>query len=184
MNRPNASVSTHSRAEAAALSMLDPQSTQAFQHTAARRRLHKPAQLTDLFTVVSTHSRAEAAATLQDQILKIDNSFNTQPRGGGCMDYKAFLHPLVVSTHSRAEAAAGRIFLVGRTYGKVSTHSRAEAAAFFNVKIKQHSTVSTHSRAEAAARIFLVGRTYGKVSTHSRAEAAAPYLKKQEKSAD
>ena len=49
----------------------------------------------------------------------------------------------------------------------VSTHSRAEAAAFDTEKAKSELEVSTHSRAEAAA-----------------AEAAAPYLKKQEKSAD
>lgn len=45
-------------------------------------------------------------------------------------------------------------------------------------------TVSTRSRAEAAAPtggFLLEGEM---VSTHSRAEAAAPYIKKQEKSAD
>ena len=45
-------------------------------------------------------------------------------------------------------------------------------------------SVSTHSRAEAAARGIWIGGDGFEVSTHSRAEAAAPYLKKQEKSAN
>ena len=45
-------------------------------------------------------------------------------------------------------------------------------------------SVSTHSRAEAAALSKILQRVLKMVSTHSRAEAAAPYLKKQEKSAD
>ena len=66
----------------------------------------------------------------------------------------------------------------------VSTHSRAEAAAAIIDYIKQSHGVSTHSRAEAAAEPVILGVFATKVSTHSRAEAAAPYLKKQEKSAD
>ena len=56
-------VSTHSRAEAAVLCAY----SQAygwwlFQHTAARRRLHRIAKIKELSPGVSTHSRAEAAA--------------------------------------------------------------------------------------------------------------------------
>ena len=104
------SVSTHSRAEAAAshpivLSM--PQSlfqhTAArrrllqnihpvvqmlgFQHTAARRRLPLNVEKDNPITLVSTHSRAEAAA---------DAVIEQQQRND-------------VSTHSRAEAAASRL---------------------------------------------------------------------------
>ena len=101
-------VSTHSRAEAAAFNQAESPSyaisfnTQprgggcfliyrltvpinAFQHTAARRRLHRD-------------SCVVAVAIL---------GFNTQPRGGGCL--KLMLeHKMIgdVSTHSRAEAAA------------------------------------------------------------------------------
>ena len=38
--------------------------------------------------------------------------------------------------------------------------------------------VSTHSRAEAAAKDTVNKRQSASVSTHSRAEAAAPYIKK------
>ena len=60
------SVSTHSRAEAAAL-----EQARMFQ------RLE-----------VSTHSRAEAAATLAILAAKPSMCFNTQPRGGGCSLHK------------------------------------------------------------------------------------------------
>ena len=65
----------------------------------------------------------------------------------------------------------------------VSTHSRAEAAAKAPTEIIEKADVSTHSRAEAAAVKEHYAIKYPNVSTHSRAEAAAPYLKKQEKSA-
>ena len=56
------------------------------------------------------------------------DSFNTQPRGGGCQSPDDQIYDGVVSTHSRAEAAAvlKRLFCV---HLLVSTHSRAEAAA-------------------------------------------------------
>ena len=54
-------VSTHSRAEAAANDVDSAVSEEAFQHTAARRRLHIRVPSIDTF-----------------------KSFNTQPRGGGC----------------------------------------------------------------------------------------------------
>ena len=66
----------------------------------------------------------------------------------------------------------------------VSTHSRAEAAAIVVLFGFRLSLVSTHSRAEAAAHQSQLNVRTEAVSTHSRAEAAAPYLKKQEKSAD
>ena len=56
-------VSTHSRAEAAALSVAAKDTRNA---------------------KVSTHSRAEAAAYLFCRSWRIERSFNTQPRGGGC----------------------------------------------------------------------------------------------------
>ena len=71
----------------------------------------------------------------------------------------------LIITQFQHTAARRRLlpFLIGREFKHgVSTHSRAEAAA---------------KRAEKCGQIDLV-------STHSRAEAAAPYLKKQEKSAD
>ena len=82
-------VSTHSRAEAAALF---------YQKQNKVRR-------------VSTHSRAEAAAHTFFYTLCPQHSFNTQPRGGGCG--RIFLVGRTygkVSTHSRAEAAAHLIY--------------------------------------------------------------------------
>ena len=57
-----------------------------FQHTAARRRLPLVGGLWNLFTGVSTHSRAEAAAHPIISGRVFYWSFNTQPRGGGCIN--------------------------------------------------------------------------------------------------
>ena len=65
--------------------------------------------------------------------------------------------------------------------GTVSTHSRAEAAAIIDYKKHKGMEVSTHSRAEAAAALAdCIEDADGDVSTHSRAEAAASirYFKK------
>ena len=57
---------------------------------------------------------------------------------------------------------------------QVSTHSRAEAAARFAHWLTNSDRVSTHSRAEAAAYFLSKFPIKGMiVSTHSRAEAAA-----------
>ena len=55
----------------------------------------------------------------------------------------------------------------------VSTHSRAEAAARLAPALPPPLLVSTHSRAEAAAFNFCYRLSPLGVSTHSRAEAAA-----------
>ena len=55
----------------------------------------------------------------------------------------------------------------------VSTHSRAEAAADQKIDKILSVEVSTHSRAEAAAANLILTQAAGLVSTHSRAEAAA-----------
>ena len=100
-------VSTHSRAEAAALLPVFASVTFIGFNTQPRgggcpRRKDRLSRL----IVVSTHSRAEAAA----------------------VDYESFILALEVSTHSRAEAAA--LFMDSKTMVVgVSTHSRAEAAA-------------------------------------------------------
>ena len=56
---------------------------------------------------------------------------------------------------------------------EVSTHSRAEAAARRHIDYIKLVYVSTHSRAEAAAANDVKLYKYIEVSTHSRAEAAA-----------
>ena len=55
----------------------------------------------------------------------------------------------------------------------VSTHSRAEAAAKRRNYARDGEAVSTHSRAEAAADFSRYFAHNIPVSTHSRAEAAA-----------
>ena len=80
--------------------------------------------------------------------------FNTQPRGGGCGRYSAHYGSQSVSTHSRAEAAALKDKKIMENL-TVSTHSRAEAAAFCENITNRDKRVSTHSRAEAAAQSFL-----------------------------
>ena len=78
-------VSTHSRAEAAAryiLGTAEPRkvSTHSRAEAAAARRNGGL-----INAGVSTHSRAEAAATIRIYSNNRLNSFNTQPRGGGCL---------------------------------------------------------------------------------------------------
>ena len=60
------------------------QTTNQFQHTAARRRLHDIEYLNANFNHVSTHSRPKAAATYPMLHNNTQNSFNTQPPEGGC----------------------------------------------------------------------------------------------------
>ena len=75
--------------------------------------------------------------------------------------------------HTAARRRLLRSVILKKAQKWVSTHSRAEAAA----KEKQHEPenkkVSTHSRAEAAAQNLDDYIYEGVVSTHSRAEAAA-----------
>ena len=86
--------------------MFDYLYTQRFQHTAARRRLHK-SPLPPLHRhAVSTHSRPKAAA-------------NSLPQVAGLS---------LVSTHSRPKAAAFA-HKIAETLSRVSTHSRPKAAA-------------------------------------------------------
>ena len=85
--------------------------------------------------------------------------------------------------HTAAQRRLHKVLDTNRGVCKVSTHSRAEAAAKWDKNTAPYILVSTHSRAEAAAVVEKPQENNEVVSTHSRAEAAAPYLKKQEKSA-
>ena len=78
-----------------------------FQHTAARRRLRLQGFTKAQAIKVSTHSRAEAAAIAIYFYTVFLTCFNTQPRGGGCVNsLVGKIKITLVSTHSRAEAAA------------------------------------------------------------------------------
>ena len=56
--------------------------------------------------MVSTHSRAKAAAKIIYNEINDLQSFNTQPREGGCQIGELKKMTYEVSTHSRAKAAA------------------------------------------------------------------------------
>ena len=75
--------------------------------------------------------------------------------------------------HTAARRRLRSVYADSNKNIKVSTHSRAEAAAKGNKSMPVGSTVSTHSRAEAAANGTHVVLDRAIVSTHSRAEAAA-----------
>ena len=103
-------VSTHSRAETAALALDAPNKSAKFQHTAARRRLLPETIQGNAIKPVSTHSRAETAAShsinralsfvfqhtaarrrlppVYPVALSDMDCFNTQPPGGGCINIK------------------------------------------------------------------------------------------------
>ena len=123
-------VSTHSRAEAAAvMTCLSHFRKDKFQHTAARRRLH---------VWISTQIALMAR-------------FNTQPRGGGCPKVRTDAAKRHMFQHTAARRRLQLRRWLTAASREVSTHSRAEAAAptlYFDLNI---FPVSTHSRAEAAA---------------------------------
>ena len=84
---------------------------------------------------------------------------------------------LIYSFNTQPRGGGCRLINLLYNLSTVSTHSRAEAAALVELNLIQNAFVSTHSRAEAAAGRTHPDRDLAKVSTHSRAEAAA-YLKK------
>ena len=75
--------------------------------------------------------------------------------------------------HTAARRRLHGLITLDCEQGSVSTHSRAEAAATQRNLISYSDYVSTHSRAEAAAIHSRYARSVAVVSTHSRAEAAA-----------
>ena len=79
--------------------------------------------------MVSTHSRAEAAADLGYSHLTHKLCFNTQPRGGGCTNKN---NRPCYSSMFQHTAARRRLPSISTPFifkTSVSTHSRAEAAA-------------------------------------------------------
>ena len=123
-----------------------------FQHTAARRRLPLLGGFLLEVNNVSTHSRAEAAAYRGRLRIVLLRSFNTQPRGGGCARDCTTCQAILLFQHTAARrrlpqnmpwncncwmfqhTAARRRLQRSRNSSfvsrSVSTHSRAEAAAF------------------------------------------------------
>ena len=122
-------VSTHSRAEAAAIILtLNKQTTGVSTHSRAEAAagcdLHNY-----LFNEVSTHSRAEAAACNETMQVLSKKRFNTQPRGGGCIKKSHFLILILLFQHTAARRRLLSVAYIKKPLAGVSTHSRAEAAA-------------------------------------------------------
>ena len=78
---------------------------------------------------VSTHSRAEAAALYQLRYDTLLECFNTQPRGGGCFNSPFSLTSSVKFQHTAARRRLRPLPSLSLALTNVSTHSRAEAAA-------------------------------------------------------
>ena len=127
-NPDRCGVSTHSRAEAAAL----------IPKFGCNR------------TPVSTHSRPKAAADKSYFDASGGACFNTQPRGGGCIGAHNWTHGIEVSTHSHPKVAA--VSLVGQLrITDVSTHNHPKVAADLGGLEAAETQVSTHSHPKAAA---------------------------------
>ncbi len=121
-------VSTHSRPKAAAIFVEIVLVIFLFQHTAARRRLHKSLSplissgefqhtaarrrllkscVGNFGTPTFQHTAARRRLLLTYLLILFQvSSFNTQPPEGGCNFLTYSLGPTLVSTHSRPKAAA------------------------------------------------------------------------------
>ena len=148
-------VSTHSRAEVAAIPIIGDFFSFLFQHTAARRRL----PLTPNF--------------IAGDLVR----FNTQPRGGGCQNLRRHILFLPVSTHSRAEAAARWIAVTKPTVCWFQhTAARRRLPCFYGFLLGKGWCFNTQPRGGGCTRKLTKGPYSHCVSTHSRAEAAAQRL--------
>ena len=146
-----------------------------FQHTAARRRLRYSCFGAIVFWAsFNTQPRGGGCLRIAYLFWLQYQCFNTQPRGGGCF---LFIFTILidnsVSTHSRAEAAA-RPAERRAIKKEVSTHSRAEAAAILRyTPCLFLSCFNTQPRGGGCLIVKLGYLQKWLVSTHSRAEAAA-----------
>ena len=150
------SVSTHSRAEAAA------QSIQYFfdviavsTHSRAEAAAHVLSKIA-VSNPVSTHSRAEAAAQMMSSERGIYCGFNTQPRGGGCLF--AILNQVVQNCFNTQPRGGGCLPPCLTSCIKLcfNTQPRGGGCNLSYKRINDVFYVSTHSRAEAAAVIYLI----------------------------
>ena len=122
-----------------------------FQHTAARRRLQFLLRLCGKTGKFQHTAARRRLPLIFEQVIAEGLCFNTQPRGGGCL--KVFDLGLQFDKFQHTAARRRLLFqcLPINIFDRVSTHSRAEAAARILRLIPDLPTVSTHSRAEAAA---------------------------------
>ena len=82
---------------------------------------------------------------------QIRRGFNTQPREGGCFTLTAPIMPPARFQHTAARRRLHAGFILPTVLPTVSTHSRAKAAAGDGRHLLDGFGVSTHSRAKAAA---------------------------------
>ena len=108
-----------------------------FQHTAARRRLHKRPDDKTLHQKVSTHSRPKAAAHGLIQLKRRRRGFNTQPPEGGCLKRLMNKRKELVFQHTAARRRLLLVFCIEPGYHLVSTHSRPKAAATSKVSARR-----------------------------------------------
>ena len=142
-----------------------------FQHTAARRRLLNSPSFVIFTKCFNTQPRGGGCAIMRCRGFYIF-SFNTQPRGGGCLPP---CFDRVEKMGFNTQPRGGGCTYLGRrsTIFRVSTHSRAEAAASikpikFAPFMFQHTAARRRLRYSRSELIAM-----WQVSTHSRAEAAA-----------
>ena len=168
-------VSTHSRPKAAAEGGHGGSGPgcDAFQHTAARRRLPASAPAALRRRSVSTHSRPKAAAQKADcDQPQRRVSTHSRPKAAASVKYTAKIKPTQFQhTAARRRLLAREDWSEGDFW--VSTHSRPKAAALAVVALRHKHNVSTHSRPKAAAQKADCDQPQRRVSTHSRPKAAA-----------
>ena len=123
--------------------------------------------------MVSTHSRAEAAAQAFVLPTPLAPCFNTQPRGGGCgRKRNRGSGKRCFNTQPRGGGCDTRNALL-LTLGKFQHTAARRRLPIKKSSLSIGTSVSTHSRAEAAAFDIHIPKITINVSTHSRAEAAA-----------
>ena len=107
-----------------------------FQHTAARRRLHKMTILRRHLPHVSTHSRAKAAAHNHDPHRQQWQRFNTQPREGGCYPncWYAFYFFCFNTQPREGGCGAYKIFIMPKSSG-FNTQPREGGCPFQSIRL-------------------------------------------------
>ena len=93
----------------------------------------------------------EGGCCSSTSIFQVDFCFNTQPRGGGCAVNSCSCPRFGMFQHTAARRRLLVVMLLPVDISTVSTHSRAKAAAVHQPGLYIPDGVSTHSRAKAAA---------------------------------
>ena len=167
-------VSTHSRAEAAALTLLTCLFAHRFQHTAARRRL--PLNNGDnrqSINCFNTQPRGGGCFN-SVRVLPCPSCFNTQPRGGGCLGTSTIR---IRSGGFNTQPRGGGCLRDCRRESDCQRFQHTAARRrlrFYNHVLSFVFTKFQHTAARRRLRHCInTDPSTWRVSTHSRAEAAA-----------